>query len=65
MGNGELDSLQLTQICKAFFKKEFNSVCAWSEYLPNPKKPFSIVNTDDTVGSHWLGVYCDENGKDV
>ncbi len=41
MGNGELDSnplTRLTQLCKAGFKKEFNSVCAWSEYLPNPKK---------------------------
>ena len=51
-------------MCKAFFKKDFNSVCAWSEYVANPKKPFSIVNTDDTIGSHWLGVYT-EDGKTV
>ena len=64
MGNGELDSNQLTQMCKSIFKKEFNSVCAWSEYVANPKKPYSIVNTDATVGSHWLGVYT-EDGKTV
>jgi hypothetical protein len=28
MGNGELDSNQLTQMCKAVFKQEFNSVCS-------------------------------------
>ena len=54
MGNGELDSNQLTQICKSIFKKDFNSVCSWSEYVANPKKPYSIVNTDATVGSHCL-----------
>ena len=64
MGNGELYSNQLTQMCKSIFKKEFNSVCAWSEYVANPKKPYSIVNTDATVGSHWLGVYT-EDGKTV
>ena len=35
MGNGELDSNQLTQMCRAVFKREFNSACAWSEYIPN------------------------------
>ena len=52
MGNGELDSIQLTKMCKSTFKKEFNSVCAWSEYLPDPKKPYSIVNTDNKTGQH-------------
>ena len=64
MGNGELDSLQLTQMCKSIFKKEFNSVCSWSEYTPDKNKPYSIVNTDDTVGSHWLSAYT-EDGKNV
>ena len=27
MGNGELDSIQLTKMCKATFKKEFKSGC--------------------------------------
>ena len=64
MGNGELDSNQLTQMCKAVFKKEFNSVCAWSEYIPNKDKPYSIVNTDNTTGEHWLSAYT-EDGKTV
>ena len=64
MGNGELDSNQLTQMCKAVFKKEFNSVCAWSEYIPNKNKPYSIVNTDNTTGEHWLSAYT-EDGKTV
>ena len=63
MGNGELDSNQLTQMCKAVFKKEFNSVCAWSEYIPNKNKPYSIINTENTIGEHWLGAYTD--GKTV
>ena len=63
MGNGELDSIQLTQMCKAVFKKEFNSVCAWSEYIPDKNKPYSIVNTDDTIGEHWISAYTD--GKTV
>ena len=64
MGNGELDSIQLTKMCKSIFKKEFNSVCAWSEYIPDKNKPFSIINTDNTVGSHWLSAYT-EDGKTV
>ena len=64
MGNGELDSNQLTQMCKAVFKKEFNSVCAWSEYISNKNKPYSIVNTDNTIGEHWLSAYT-EDGKTV
>jgi len=43
MGNGELDSIQLTKMCKSTFKKEFNSVCSWSEYIPDKNKPYSIV----------------------
>ena len=61
MGNGELDSNQLTQMCKAVFKKEFNSVCAWSEYIPDKNKPFSIINTENTIGEHWLGAYTELN----
>ena len=64
MGNGELDSIQLTKMCKATFKKEFNSVCAWSEYIPDKNKPFSIVNTNNESGEHWLGAYT-EDGKTV
>ena len=64
MGNGELDSIQLTKMCKSTFKKEFNSVCAWSEYIPDKNKPFSIINTDNTTGEHWLGAYT-EDGKTV
>jgi hypothetical protein len=64
MGNGELDSIQLTKMCKSTFKKEFNSVCAWSEYIPNKNKPFSIINTDNTIGEHWLGAFT-EDGKTV
>jgi hypothetical protein len=64
MGNGELDSNQLTQMCRAVFKKEFNSVCAWSEYIPNKNKPYSIVNTNNETGEHWLGAYT-EDGKTV
>ena len=64
MGNGELDSIQLTKMCKSTFNKEFNSVCAWSEYIPNKNKPFSIINTDNTIGEHWLGAYT-EDGKTV
>ncbi len=30
------------------------SVCSWSEYIPNKNKPFSIVNTDNKTGQHWL-----------
>ena len=63
MGNGELDSNQLTQMCRAVFKKEFNSVCAWSEHIPNKNKPYSIINTENTIGEHWLGAYTD--GKTV
>ena len=64
MGNGELDSIQLTAMCKATFKKEFNSVCAWSDYIPDPKKPYSIVNTCNQDGQHWLSAYT-EDGKTV
>ena len=64
MGNGELDSIQLTAMCKAVFKKEFNSVCSWSEYIPDKNKPFSIINTENTIGEHWLGAYT-EDGKTV
>ena len=64
MGNGELDSIQLTKMCKSTFKKEFNSVCAWSEYIPDKNKPFSIINTDNKTGEHWLGAYT-EDGKNV
>jgi hypothetical protein len=64
MGNGELDSIQLTQMCRAVFKKEFNSVCAWSEYLPDKNKPYSIVNTNNEGGEHWLSAYT-EDGKTV
>ena len=63
MGNGELDSIQLTKMCKSTFKKEFNSVCAWSEYIPDKNKPYSIVNTNNEGGEHWLGAYTD--GKNV
>ena len=64
MGNGELDSIQLTQMCKSIFKKDFNSVCAWSEYIPNKNKPYSIVNTNNETGEHWLSAYT-EDGKTV
>ena len=64
MGNGELDSIQLTKMCKSIFKKEFNSVCAWSEYIPDKNKPYSIVNTDNEGGEHWLSAYT-EDGKTV
>ena len=63
MGNGELDSIQLTAMCKATFKKEFNSVCSWSEYIPDKNKPYSIINTENTIGEHWLSAYTD--GKNV
>jgi hypothetical protein len=49
MGNGELDRNQLTQMCEAVFRKEFNSVCAWSEFIPNKNKPYSIVNIDISI----------------
>ena len=64
MGNGELDSIQLTKMCKSTFKKEFNSVCAWSEYIPDKNKPYSIVNTDNMTAEHWLRAYA-EDGKTV
>ncbi len=66
MGNRELDSLKLrrllTQMCKAVFKKEFSSVCSSSEYIPNKNKPYSIINTDNDTGEHWLSAYA-EDGK--
>ena len=46
------------------FLKEFNSVCAWSEYIPNKNKPYSIVNTNNETGEHWLSAYT-EDGKTV
>lgn len=61
--NKEWNSDELTALCKKTMKKEFNSVCGWSEYTPNKEKPFSIVNTDDTVGEHWVGAFFD--GKTV
>lgn len=61
--NKEWDSDELNALCKKTMKKEFNSVCAWDDYLPNDKKPYSIVNTDNKTGEHWVGAYFD--GKNV
>lgn len=57
--NREWNSTELTSLCKKTMRKEFNCVCGWSEYTPNTAKPYSIVNTDDTVGEHWVGVFFD------
>ena len=61
--NKEWDSDELTALCKKTMKKEFNSVCAWDEYIPNKAKPYSIVNTDNETGEHWVAAYFD--GKTV
>ncbi len=55
--NREYDSDELTAMCNKTMKKEFNSVCSWSEYVPNKAKPYSIVNTDNTTGEHWIACY--------
>jgi len=61
--NKEWDSNELTALCKATIKKEFDGVRAWDEYNPNKDKPYAIVNTDNTTGDHWVGAYFD--GKTV
>ena len=62
-GVREWDSTELTALCQKVLSPVFNSVCAWSSYDPDLKKPYSIINTDDTVGDHWVGAYV--KGKTV
>ena len=62
-GVREWDSTELTALCQKVLTPVFNSVCAWSSYDPDLKKPYSIINTDDTVGDHWVGAYV--KGKTV
>ena len=61
--NKEWNSDELHALCKKAMKKEFNTVCAFDEYVPNDKKPYSIVNTDNETGEHWVACYFD--GKTV
>lgn len=55
--NREWDSNELTALCKKTMRSQFNSVCAWDEYVPNKDRPYSIVNTNNQTGEHWIGVY--------
>ena len=62
-GKREWDSNELTALCQKTLASSFNSVCAWDNYNPDPSKPYSIVNTDNKTGDHWVGAYV--KGKTV
>ncbi len=61
--NREWNSIELDKLCKSSLGDKYNSVCAWSDYIPDANKPYSIVNTDNQEGVHWIGAYFD--GKTV
>ena len=44
-------------MCEYFLSPNFNSVCAWDAYTPDETKPYSIINTDNKEGVHWLGAF--------
>ena len=62
-GKREWDSIELTKMCEYFLSPNFNSVVSWDNYTPDNNKPYSIINTDNKEGVHWLGAYT--KGKTV
>ena len=61
--NREWNSIELDKLCRNGLGDKFNSVVPWSDYIPNTDKAFSIVNTDNDVGVHWVSAFFD--GKTV
>ena len=54
------NDLQLHELAlSSRISKKWNSVFMWDLFKPNVKKPYSILNTDDSSkkGTHWLSVY--------
>lgn len=54
------DNTQLTILAtNSRLGSQFNICDTWDLFVPNTKKPYSILNTDDSSksGTHWVAVY--------
>jgi len=57
LGSGSTFSDQLHKLGKKLFKSKFNGV--FPSDGPKSKKGFSIYNTDNGTGEHWLAIVND------
>ena len=51
------DNVQLTNLARdSRLKNKFNIYDSYDLFIPNDKKPYSILNTDDSSssGTHWV-----------
>ena len=54
------DSFQLDEMARnSRIGKKWNICNSWDLFIPNQRKPYSILNTDDSSksGTHWVSVY--------
>ena len=57
------DNKQLTDMAmNSRLGNKFNICDSYDLFRPNDRKPYSILNTDDSQssGTHWVGVYQDD-----
>ena len=53
------NNIQLNNLAKCSrLKNKYNNTIMWDEYKPNTKKPYTILNTDDSSkpGTHWISL---------
>lgn len=58
------DSIQLNEFAlNSRLKTKWNICTSYDLFVPNTKKPYSILNTDPSSkgGTHWVGVYQTKN----
>jgi tRNA nucleotidyltransferase (CCA-adding enzyme) len=58
------DSIQLNEFAmNSRLKNKWNTCISYDLFVPNTKKPYSILNTDDSSkgGTHWVAVYQSKN----
>jgi hypothetical protein len=58
------DNIQLNNLAmNSRIGKKYNNTVSWDLFIPNIKKPYTILNTDisSKPGEHWVSVYQNKN----